>query len=350
MAAKIESKTAKSSDKVEAVRNSSPVGRRKKVCAQSRVNKSQVSQDPSQSLPPPLPPPGFEKKADSASNEDSSSSTVEDNKTGEVLLNESWPELVPAATTSSPVRSTVPPPPGLFKKGPKDTPLDGKESKDEKDRYSKKVVKKSLIEPAKETSKKASSNTEPAPRKTVLGKVYDKTSSPSKPPLPNAGASGSRFFEEIRRALGYDAEKFKQFQTLSGWYRNRGMSVDHYSSQCEDLFGVQWAAMGPQLAKVMPPGEARENLISHFSLKASSNGTKSFGSNRMKGPKKNRAKDNSISAWVTVEDMGKSRTLVSGRRTAYSEDEYPSLSTSASMPVQPKVNLASNAWNVQVHT
>lgn len=126
VAAMIDSKATSSNEKVKVIVGSSPVGSRKKMCAQSRANGTQVSQDPSLSHPPPLPPPGFEKKLDTITHEATASSNFEENKTGGGLLNESWPELVTGATATSPVRSshTLQLPPKLNKKEAREGKLD----------------------------------------------------------------------------------------------------------------------------------------------------------------------------------------------------------------------------------
>lgn len=246
-------------------------------------------------------------------------------------LNDSWP-LLGGAGDPPPSPPSPPPPPGL-----EDT-----HRKEHKEGYSMKVLEN-----------RTKDNMKQSPQKPILDS-YSSSSSSSV-----STVSGSRIFEEIRQALGYNQEKFKEFQTLSGWYRNGGVSIQHYNSQCEELLGRQWHVIGPQLAKVMPRGESREKLVSYFAPNTSHrNGlvvNESAGSKKKKTKKINKTskKDEpgASSAWVTVgSGVGRPQTTIRKHgQTVFSEEDYPSLSTAAKVPPQSKVTLH-NPWNVQVHT
>ena len=308
--------------------NPSPTASKKRICAQSQTSESHRLLEP---FPRPLPPPGFEKKPKGiiSQNEAVVSADVEEEKT---LMNDSWPVLGAAvAGTTSPVHQ----PPS----GPRNVE---KDTREEKKDYSKKVTQKIPPEPVRDSSKATLGTPKP-----VVDSISNKPA-PSKP--PSSSISGSRIFEDIRRALNYDQEKFKEFQSLSGWYRGGTLSVDRYNSQCVEMFGEEWLVLGPQLAKAMPPGETREKLMSYLSTNSSSAMGVLKASSASKKKTKKGSRENSSSAWVTVEETKKSRSGPLGRgKMLYSEDEYPSLSAAAKFP-QNKVPMATTAWNVQVRT
>lgn len=168
-------------------------------------------------------------------------------------------------------------------------------------------------------------------------------------PGPSASSSkssgGSKVFEDIRKALDYDKEKFKHFQTLSGWFRSERIPLKNYSKQCEDLFGPQWAKIGPLVAKAMPKGGKREELLSLFGQSSGSTSSTVKQSSR----KNNKAKK-VPSAWAT----GGSEELREGAATVVAsrimnEEDYPSLNT-ASKQQPPKTSAYYKVWNVPVHT
>lgn len=342
------------SDRANLGSSSSPVDNRKKVCAQVQINDSHQNHE----LPPPspLPPPGFEKKSDGKtaqviSSQGGTTSHNEELKESEAegdLLNDSWPVLGVAGGSSQATKPTIsPPPPGLWG-APK------KEAREGKKDYSKKAAHKKSVEQLVQDSSKLSAKVEPVSQKPAAENVSNKPAPSKSSTSSNSSISGSRIFEDIRRALSYDQEKFKEFQSLSGWYRGGGLALEQYNRQCEELFGEHWLVIGPQLAKVMPPGKTRDKLTVYFATKTSAIGvSKSTSGNKQKRTKKNKAKmDDTVSnAWVTVgEDMKKPRPGLGGRgQIAYSEDDYPSLSTAAKLPPQAKVPMTS-AWKVQVRT
>jgi len=320
--------SASSSVKLRLAINSSTISK-KRVCAQSQTSQSQ---QPLELHPPPLPPPGFDKKPEETRSQgEAIVSVVMKKEQEETLMNDSWPVLGAAVAGSSPVHQ----PPAA-----KNT---GKDTRDEKKDYSKKVTLKKPPDTVQDGSKAAL-----GAQKPVVDSISNK-SAPSKP--PTSSISGSRIFEDIRRALDYNQDRFKEFQSLSGWYRGGTLSVDQYNGQCAEMFGEEWLHLGPQLAKVMPPGEAREKLLSYLSTNSSTVGViKASSSSKMKKMKKVSTEGSNSSAWVTVEETKKSRSGPLGRgKILYSEDEYPSLSTAAKFP-QNKVPMATTAWNVQVRT
>lgn len=191
---------------------------------------------------------------------------------------------------------------------------------------------------------------------TLSSKGFPPLFSESKADTPGSALSaknsgGSKVFEDIRKALDYNKEKFKSFQTLSGWFRGGEMPLVEYSTRCEGLFGPQWwAEIGPLVAKAMPHGEKREELLVLFGGRA----TSSTSSSKQKSKKSSKAKKGSTpSAWTggSGGELEEQSWRVQGRgksNHAVSEEEYPSLSEASKLPQPPKTQ--NNAWNVSVHT
>lgn len=309
-----------------------PPGRRKAVCAQKD----------------PEPPPGFEvlrKKPDDvklkkevlerpllkrAVMDQSGSGTVErDGVSGSGL------------PKSDLVAAEVAPPPG-FNKPPKRPQDDCAAANPSVLETPPPGYARAPIQPPRKSKAKPSSATS----KVAL-------SSHAFPPLPSESAAvessasgGSKVFEDIRRALDYDNGKFKEFQTFSGWFRSGTMSIKEYNAQCLGLFGTRWSSeIGPLVAKVMPPGEKREELRLACS-----------GSGRQhKAKKKNKAKKPS-NAWVRGGEeertqgavaMGNQGVVSNG---LVSEEDYPSLSVASKLPQAKTPTYSSNVWNVPVHS
>ena len=167
-------------------------------------------------------------------------------------------------------------------------------------------------------------------------------------------SGGSKVFEDIRKALDYDKEKFKDFQSLSGLFRSGRMTLIDYNTRCKELFGLRWSEIGPLVAKVMPQGEKRDELQDLFSGWAT--GGISSAKKKKKSGKTKKALS-APSAWTggsgdveeqqKWEKQGGRRPSKPGRSShIVSEDEYPSLSTASKLPQPPKSN---NAWNLPVH-
>ena len=333
-------------------RNTSPPVTKKKLCAQGLNNG--IS---------PSVPPGFEV----AASRDSIGAVRDrqaDNTIGDTVkhedggtkdkINESWPLLGVAGEPPLPSRLSPPPapPPGL--EGPH-----RREQREDKDRYSMKLAKLPHKKASKThtagDSKRPSSSQRLVPLKPTPEYLsIDETVTDVDDASMATNSSGSGIFAEIRQALGYDREKFREFQTLSGWYRKGGVSIGQYNSQCEDLFGGHWFVIGPQLAKIMPPGQSKENLIAYFTPQISDRGGAGVGVQRShkKKTKKHKPKQDE-EAWVTVGAVAGRQPSASGKRkqrqAAFSEEEYPSLATAAKLPPQSKPPLH-NPWNVQVRT
>ena len=77
----------------------------------------------------------------------------------------------------------------------------------------------------------------------------------------------SQILERVRKALGYDAEKFTHFKTLMGWYKNGEIKVEEFKVQCHMLFGTKWKDFGPELAEMMPSQEKKNELLSSFGIR-----------------------------------------------------------------------------------
>ena len=353
-------------------KNTSPPLTRKKRRAQGHSH----GPPPPHLTPSPVIPPGFEivrsggsiqtsieshaenrnivkDKDDRTKNKDDQTKNKDDR-----TKNNCWPLLGVggAAPLSQP---STPPPPGL-----KNTHR--KEARDGKDGGFVKVVQlpsKSLETRCLGNIKQSSSE------KLVSLKPASESFSQKMLPLKPASESFStektatdssstsevkviRIFDEIRQALGYNQEKFEEFQTLSGWYRRGAVSIGDYHSHCEELFGGKWFIIGPQLAKIMPRGERKEKLIESFVVKMSDGVSLNEGSSnsKKKKMKKNSRTKKDEDAWVTVGGGVGTRHATPGRRSqaVFSEEDYPCLTTAAKLP-QSKVPLHS-AWNVQVHS
>lgn len=301
--------------------------------------------------PPPTLPPGLEiprsndgkgtSEAASIEGRGEKNYTMKDKD--DATKTDTWPLLGAAGDPPHP----PPLPPGLIKHTHMKEPREGKNSG-----YSVKVVQlpsKSLEIRTQGSTKQSSSqklvSLKPTYETSSTGQTVTDTSSTS-------SISGSSIFEEIRQALGYNQEKFREFQTLSGWYRNGGVSIGHYNSQCEELFGRQWLVIGPQLAKVMPRGECREKLVAYFAPNmAQRNGVSLIEVGNSKKKIKNKKTKKDEDAWMTVGGGVSTRQVTVGRssKAAISEEEYPSLSTASKLPPQSKVP-QHNPWNVQVRT
>jgi hypothetical protein len=174
-------------------------------------------------------------------------------------------------------------------------------------------------------------------------------------------SGGSKVFEDIRKALDYDKEKFKDFQGLSGWYRGGEISLTSYNAQCQKLFGLQWTSVGPLVAKAMPQGDKKEELLALFATSGST------GKVNKKTKKSGKTKKvvSVPNAWIGVGGVGDimvgpshlddQRRRVDRKRGdqrrmprhLVSEEEYPSLSVASKLPQPPR---SQSAWNVQVHT
>ncbi len=183
-------------------------------------------------------------------------------------------------------------------------------------------------------------------------------------------SGGSKVFEEIRRALKYDKAKFKEFQTLSGWFRSGQVSISEYDSKCVELFGTSWGEVGPQVAKVMPHGEKREELLTRFASRISSiewgggAGGKTGSEWQKSKKKKNKVKTNP-NAWMA--GGGEKRGPSGG--SGVSEEDFPSLNIAASKLPHETVaassasssatavgvggvaaSYSSSAWKVPIHS
>lgn len=353
-------------------------GRKKVLCAQK---------DPEPPPEPPPGPPGFEvlkRHNDSemkiggeprsmAMDQSASGATADRDKREPVtgsdmgLGNETWPSLSSAERSHSGVGLTdkdpaseqteaagsspppVTPPPGYAKISRSTRPLQLVNTK--LSRQSRKADTSSLKAFPPLVSEVAgppgSSATTDTPRSS-------ESSSKS--------SGGSKVFEDIRRALDYDKEKFKLFQTLSGWFRSEKMPIKDYNSQCQDLFGPQWAKIGPLVARAMPKGEKRDELLVLF---GQSSGTSS--SAKQSSKKKSKAKKASNAwtgggskepsegqqeqqQWQLVGSGATSGATAAVTSRIMSEEDYPSLSTASKLPQPPKTSAYQNVWNVPVHT
>lgn len=213
-----------------------------------------------------------------------------------------------------------------------------------------------IIRPTKTTSSAVTKpSKKPGGVAALSSKAFPPLPSDSEASLSGAAPStkssgGSKVFEDIRKALDYNKEKFKAFQTLSGWFRGGEIPLTEYNTRCELLFGPRWAEIGPLIAKAMPQGEKREELIVLFGGRATSSKQKSKKSSKAK------KKSSTPSAWTgggsggNVEEQSWTTQKGRGRSShAVFEEEYPSLSAASKLPAQPpKTN--NNAWNVSVHT
>lgn len=152
---------------------------------------------------------------------------------------------------------------------------------------------------------------------------------------------GSRIFENILQALDNDKAKFKEFQTLSGWFRSGVVTRAEYDTQCEELFGPRWGEVGPLIARVMPRGEKKDELLALFATRD--------GSEKQKASKRNKVKK-PPNAWIGGDGSGGGEERASGnggnQRLFVSEEDYPSLSVASKLP-QPKSS-SNNAWKVPV--
>ena len=305
---------------------------KKKVCAQKD----------------PEPPPGFVATShdkendfinkDSMESADEHGSADKDDPPGKELNNESWPSLSEPDSWPSlnrveePQGLNIEAPPGFIFEAP---PGYSKILHSAKPPSSKNTTV-SLSKPPSSTSSKERTRSPPLSSSQISLPPFNKG------PIPITSSKdskngGSKIFEEIRRALDYDKDKFKEFQSLSGWFRNGDLQVKDYVSHCVGLFGEQWTKVGPQFAKAMPSGEKKEQLIAYFGTSVGEWGV-------VGGKRKDKRKSKSNSSpnvWISVKTESGSRTKV------LSEEDYPSLSATSRLP-PPKVSCS--AWKVPIHS
>ena len=176
------------------------------------------------------------------------------------------------------------------------------------------------------------------------------------PSAPSKSVGGSKLFEDIRQALDYDKEKFKTFQSNSGWFRSGVLSMKEYDTECRALFGARWSEIGPLVAKAMPQGEKRDELVSLFGGRGVTIGGGGGGSSSSQRQKAKRNKAKKVpNAWLGDTGgggggggRGSETRMVRSGRGGTSEEEYPSLATASKLP-QAKSS-ANNVWKVPVHS
>lgn len=199
-----------------------------------------------------------------------------------------WPDLTQSVglpVNGNPPSSSVPPPPGFI--APKPPP----------------------------------GLTKNPPQKTNL-------STNKKPP------SDSTIIDRARELL--NEQKFAEFKRLSVSYAKVEIPVKIYYRRCASLFGDAWADIVPELAKTMPDNSRRDELIA-FSHRMQEPQAPAYSRIATGGGSGRRFKPNKgSSSWQTH----------SSRDTVQlSEEEYPSLSTSAR---QPNPTITPSGWNVKV--
>lgn len=332
-----------------------PPGRKKALCAQKEAE----------------PPPGFGGHAPKKNGEGLKKKRVDREPTQDVcvgdqkaietaspasdsvIMSESWPSLTLPSAFSEPVQkknrqsttsrsvekrveSSVPitPPPGYARHPPNPPPAAAKRNPE-----------KEAFEHLAPATKSENSAFPPLPPKTK--------SSSSVLPLSSKSVGGSKVFEDIRKALDYDTAKFKDFQSNSGWFRSGVLSIKEYDAQCKELFGPRWVEIGPLIAKVMPQGKKRDELVGMFASRGVAVGApEKLTTRRAKKSKQTKQVPN---AWLGEgEGGGGVEGGASGganRRVVnrgVSEDEYPSLSVASKLPHSGKSS-SSNVWKVSVH-
>lgn len=174
--------------------------------------------------------------------------------------------------------------------------------------------------------------------------------------VPSSASGGSKVFEDIRQALDYDKTKFKDFQSQSGWFRSGVVTVQEYNTQCEELFGSRWAEVGPVIARMMPSGKKRDELLTLFTARGMVGVDSSSNGRRRSGMVKNTAPN----AWAgggtrsgtstSTGKQGVSTTKGVATSSNVSEEDYPSLSAAAKRPQSKATPSYSNAWKVTIHS
>ena len=152
----------------------------------------------------------------------------------------------------------------------------------------------------------------------------------------------SQVIEKVRKALSYDKDKFTEFKTLMGWYKNGEIGIGDYKTQCLQLFGHKWwKEIGPELAEVMPTHEKKNELLSSFGARSAGGGKKSTiaSKSRKQGPV------TVPSVWgtgpvVPVHSVHNFNTMA----TELSDEEYPTLGSAVNLPKP----LPSTSWNNMV--
>lgn len=151
--------------------------------------------------------------------------------------------------------------------------------------------------------------------------------------------------ERVLTVLGKDKSKFKQFKSLSGWYKNNEISVQEYYSQCSALFGSVWKDIGPQVASVLPDKSKKIELEDMFGPYARS----ASASKRIKSKK---SKPPPATVWASGPPVGTTHPPSTKQppppapKTMLSESDYPSLGTASDS----KVNSVQGNWSMVVRS
>ena len=176
---------------------------------------------------------------------------------------------------------------------------------------------------------------------------------PAAPPPASKTVGGSKVFEEIRQALDYDKEKFKEFQSNSGWFRSGVLTIGEYDSFCKELFGPRWQDIGPLIAKVMPQGKKREELVALFAQRGVKVGPPE--KMKMKKAKKGKTVPNAWSAEEAKRGVSEGGASEGANwravRRGVSDEDYPSLSMASKLPPHgTKSASAGSVWKVPIHS
>lgn len=136
------------------------------------------------------------------------------------------------------------------------------------------------------------------------------------------GSRNQAFIEDVKMHLGNDIEKFRQFKTFSGNFRQGHCSAREYYTNCTQLFGSNFRFIFNELVSLLPDSDKQTELLAvhnDFKAVAKQNG-EVVHSNGVKRPPQ-------IAWGATPANQPKPVKPVKQDSMARHESDFPSLPT-----------------------